>query len=264
MLHNRFMTISTTSLNLAALNLAQALPQLANTLPCTVHTFDNAEYGGTYNAMLATTLGNITAKKQSDKLCSNAICTDELWLVEHQNVFTLGQAGKPHHLLRATTTPVVQTDRGGQITWHGQGQLVSYFLFDLARLGFGVRDLVSHTEQALEDVLAQFLPPLLTAKARRDAPGVYIYDGDQMIGKIASLGFKIKHSHSYHGLAVNLINDLSAFDFINPCGYAGMTMVRLADFGAFDGSQTGDFINALLDNITKRRAGLIALRSIGN
>lgn len=138
-----------------------------------------------------------------------------------------------------------------------------YWLFDLNRLGIGVRDLVSHAEQAIEDVVREYLPDDLTAKARRDAPGVYIYNthGD-MLGKIASLGFKIKHGFSYHGIAINLVNDLSAFDDINPCGYAGMRMVKLTQFGRFDDSQTHEFIQKLINNIKARHQKNIALRAI--
>lgn len=188
---------------------------------------------------------------------------DELWIVEHQDVYTLGQAGKEEHILYKTDTPIIKTDRGGQVTWHGMGQLVVYWLWDLNRLAMGVRDLVSHAEQAIEDVVGEYLPSDLTAKARRDAPGVYIYNqsGD-MLGKIASLGFKIKHGHSYHGVAINLVNDLTAFNAINPCGYAGMTMVKLSQFGRFDDSQTHEFIHKFVNNIQKRHKGEIALRAI--
>lgn len=233
------------SLNLPNLNLPSFDPLVIKTLP-------NADYTTTHNAMFAQTLSKIEHKKNSTPLA------DELWLVEHADVYTLGQAGKKEHILFDNGTPIIQTDRGGQVTWHGTGQLVAYFLWDLNAIGFGVRDLVSHAEQAIEDVINGYLPDTLTAKARKDAPGVYIYntDGD-MLGKIASLGFKIKHGHSYHGIAINLINDLSAFNAINPCGYAGMTMVKLAQFCQF---QTDDFILKLIHNLVKRRAGEIALR----
>ncbi|MCG7411621.1 lipoyl(octanoyl) transferase LipB [Moraxella nonliquefaciens] len=207
--------------------------------------------------MLARILSYIDDKKNGQ------IHPDELWIVEHQDVYTLGQAGKEEHILYKTDTPIIKTDRGGQVTWHGMGQLVVYWLWDLNRLAMGVRDLVSHAEQAIEDVVGEYLPSDLTAKARRDAPGVYIYNqsGD-MLGKIASLGFKIKHGHSYHGVAINLVNDLTAFNAINPCGYAGMTMVKLSQFGRFDDSQTHEFIHKFVNNIQKRHKGEIALRAI--
>lgn len=218
---------------------------------------DKADYERTHHAMLGEILRRIDDKK------NNLIRPDALWLVEHLDVYTLGQAGKTEHILYNTGTPIIHTDRGGQVTWHGTGQLVVYFLWDLNMLGMGVRDLVSHAEQAIEDVIGEYLPPDLTAKARRDAPGVYVYNADgDMLGKIASLGFKIKHGHSYHGIAINLINDLSAFHAINPCGYAGMTMVKLAQFGKFTDSQTHEFIHKLINNIQKRHKGDIALRQI--
>lgn len=222
-----------------------------------VSIHENAEYNATHQAMFEQVLARIEAKKQ------NLSLADELWLVEHQDVYTLGQAGKEEHILYKTGTPIIKTDRGGQITWHGKGQLVVYWLFDLRKLNMGVRDLVSHAEQAIEDVVGQYLPDNLVAKARRDAPGVYIYntDGD-MLGKIASLGFKIKHGLSYHGVAINLLNDLSAFNAINPCGYAGMQMVKLADFGRFDASDVPVFIQKFANNIRQRHSKTIALRAV--
>ncbi|UNU73103.1 lipoyl(octanoyl) transferase LipB [Moraxella nasovis] len=246
------MTLSTTSLNLTNLNLS-TINQ--DRLAISIHP--NAEYNATHNAMLARTLARINDKKNGKDHA------DELWLVEHQDVYTLGQAGKKDHILYDTGTPIIQTDRGGQVTWHGTGQAVVYWLFDLHNLGIGVRDLVSHAEQAIEDVVNEYLPTDLTAKARRDAPGVYIYNtlGD-MLGKIASLGFKIKQGMSYHGVAINLTNDLSAFNAINPCGYAGMKMVKLENFGQFDSSKTHEFIQKFIGNIQKRHDGQIALRAI--
>ncbi|WP_019671946.1 lipoyl(octanoyl) transferase LipB [Psychrobacter lutiphocae] len=200
-----------------------------------VRTLLNADYESTHQQMLQKTLARIDKKKQG------IITADELWIVEHNDVYTLGQAGKKEHILQHTDTPIIQTDRGGQVTWHGKGQLVIYWLIDLNNLGWSVRDLVSHAEQSIEDVLNDYLQAVqpsnqpnqsqFYAKARQDAPGVYIYNQDHlMLGKIASLGFKIKHGFSYHGIALNLTCDLSAFNAINPCGYAGMQMLRLADF----------------------------------
>ncbi|WP_371923514.1 lipoyl(octanoyl) transferase LipB [Moraxella sp. FZFQ2102] len=215
----------------------------------------DAEYSATHDAMLSHTLLRIDDKKQDKSH------PDELWIVEHQDVYTLGQAGKPEHILYKTDTPIIKTDRGGQVTWHGKGQLVVYWLLDLHKLSFGVRDLVSHAEQAIEDVVSDYLPDSLIAKARRDAPGVYIYnhDGD-MLGKIASLGFKIKQGFSYHGIAINLVNDLSAFNAINPCGYAGMPMAKLESYGLFDDSKMGEFIEKFIKNIAARLSGTVALR----
>ena len=214
-----------------------------------------AEYLATHQAMLERTLERFAAKR------AGVYTADELWLVEHQDIYTLGQAGKEEHILYHTETPIIKTDRGGQVTWHGAGQLVAYFLFDLNALGMSVRDLVSHAEQAIEDVVNAYLPDTLTAKARRDAPGVYVYDVyGQMLGKIASLGFKIKHGFSYHGVAINLINDTKPFMAINPCGYAGMQMVRLAGFGKFDQSDVPTFIQRFVTNVKKRQAHQITLR----
>ena len=146
---------------------------------------------------------------------------DQLWLVEHHPVFTQGQAGKPEHLLMPGDIPVVQTDRGGQVTYHGPGQVVLYPLLDVRRARIGVRDLVSALENAVIVVLAELD---VVARARPDAPGVYVGQA-----KIASLGLRIRRGASFHGVALNVDGDLSPFDRINPCGYAGMTMTRLAD-----------------------------------
>lgn len=220
-----------------------------------IRLLDDAEYNQTHEAMLSHTLARIEQKKQGQNTL------DELWIVEHQDVYTLGQAGKKEHILYNTGTPIIQTDRGGQVTWHGKGQLVIYWLWDLHGLGLGVRDLVSHAEQAIEDVLQPYLPDSLIAKARKDAPGVYIYnhDGD-MLGKIASLGFKIKQGFSYHGVAINLTNDLTAFNAINPCGYAGMPMAKLANFGRFDVGQMPQILAEFIKNISQRHARQVALR----
>ncbi|MGH8466097.1 MAG: lipoyl(octanoyl) transferase LipB, partial [Pseudomonas sp.] len=146
---------------------------------------------------------------------------DEVWLVEHPAVFTQGQAGKAEHLLVPGDIPVVQTDRGGQVTYHGPGQLVAYLLLDVRRLGFGVRDLVSRIERCLIELLASYD---VEAAAKPDAPGVYV-DG----AKIASLGLRIRNGCSFHGLALNVDMDLAPFRRINPCGYAGLAMTQLRD-----------------------------------
>ena len=146
---------------------------------------------------------------------------DEVWLLEHEAVFTQGQAGKAEHILAAGEIPVVNVDRGGQVTYHGPGQLVAYTLLDIKRLEMGVRDLVSHLEHSVVDVLAQWG---VLAYAKPDAPGVYVNGA-----KIASLGLRIKKGRAYHGLALNVDMDLSPFQRINPCGYAGMAMTQLKD-----------------------------------
>ena len=266
-----------------------------------------ADYVPTLDAMLSRTLARIALKKEQ-----GLRTPDELWIVDHNDVYTLGQAGKEEHILQRTNTPIIKTDRGGQVTWHGHGQLVIYWLFDLESLGWSVRNRVSHAEQAIEDVVNDCLKSHasnslntsgntsvnISAHARRDAPGVYLYshlntasnenaqslsnaraDDAIMLGKIASLGFKIKHGFSYHGVAINLDCDLSAFNAINPCGYAGMQMLRLADFVAMDEQtavQTAEqsmqaianclsyeqVTQKLIDNIAKRHAGHIQLRAL--
>ena len=146
---------------------------------------------------------------------------DVLWWLEHDAVFTQGQAGKPEHLLDPGATPVLQSDRGGQVTWHGPGQLVGYLLLDLRRLGIGVRDLVDRIEGAVIGLLAGYG---IEGRSRRDAPGVYV-DG----AKIAALGLRVRKGCSYHGLSLNIAPDLAPFARINPCGYAGLRVTRLAD-----------------------------------
>jgi len=150
--------------------------------------------------------------------------TDEIWLLEHDSVFTQGQAGKAEHLLNTGDIPVVQVDRGGQVTYHGPGQLVMYLLIDLRRSGLGVRDMVSLMEQAIISVLNHYN---VTAYAKSDAPGVYVDNT-----KIASLGLRVRKGCTFHGLALNLDTDMSPFLRINPCGYAGMQMSNLTDYVA--------------------------------
>lgn len=159
---------------------------------------------------------------------------DEIWLLEHPPVYTLGQAGKPEHLLRNDRDiPLVKIDRGGQITYHGPGQLVAYLLIDLARRNMKVRELVALMEQAIIDTLADYG---LAAERREGAPGVYI-DG----AKIAALGLRVRKGCSYHGLALNVDVDLSPFAGINPCGYEGLKTIRMKDFGVGDSvSQVGE------------------------
>lgn len=145
---------------------------------------------------------------------------DEIWLVEHPPVFTQGQAGKSEHLLMPGDIPVMQSDRGGQVTYHGPGQQIMYVMVNLKRRKTGVRQLVTALEQTVVDTLAHFS---VTANARPDAPGVYV-DGK----KICSLGLRIRNGCSFHGLALNIDMDLAPFLLINPCGYAGMEMTQLA------------------------------------
>lgn len=148
---------------------------------------------------------------------------DEIWLLQHPPVFTLGQAGKPEHLLRSSDIPLVRIDRGGQITYHGPGQLVAYLLVDLKRRGYGVRELVSRMEQSVIDVLAEYG---VSATRTAGAPGVYVGGA-----KIAALGLRVKRGCSYHGLALNVDMDLAPFSYINPCGYQGMAVTQTRDLG---------------------------------
>ncbi|GLX13394.1 octanoyltransferase [Pseudomonas straminea] len=149
---------------------------------------------------------------------------DEIWLLQHPQVFTQGQAGKPEHLLAPGDIPVVQVERGGQVTFHGPGQLVGYLMLDLRRLDLGVRELVTLMEQALVEVLAGYG---VEAAPKADAPGVYV-GGD----KIASLGLRVRRGCSFHGLALNVDMDMTPFGRINPCGYAGLKMTQLKDLVA--------------------------------
>lgn len=159
-----------------------------------------------------------------------ATTPDEIWLLEHPPVFTQGQAGKAEHLLAPGTIPVVQSDRGGQVTYHGPGQLVAYFMLDLLRLGYGIRSLVTRIEQSMVDVLGDYG---ITAYADRAAPGVYVDDAGGLPGraKIGSLGLRVRRSCSYHGLSLNVAMDLEPFSRINPCGYSGLRMTQIADLG---------------------------------
>src|SRR5690606_8504833 len=148
---------------------------------------------------------------------------DELWLVEHPPVFTQGQAGKPEHLLLPGDIPVVQTDRGGQVTYHGPGQLIAYPLLDLKRNGLTVRGLVTLLEQSVIDLVA---PAGIEAVGRRDAPGVYVQGR-----KLAALGLRVRRGASYHGLALNVELDPAPFARINPCGMAGLAVTTLRELG---------------------------------
>lgn len=147
---------------------------------------------------------------------------DEIWLLEHPSLFTQGQAGKEEHLLAPGDIPVVQADRGGQVTYHAPGQLIAYVMVDLKRLGIGVRDLVSVLENAVIGTLSK---NNISAYAKPDAPGVYV---DEQ--KISSLGLRVRRGCSFHGLALNVNMDLEPFNRINPCGYQGLKMVNMASF----------------------------------
>ncbi len=167
---------------------------------------------------------------------------DELWFLEHTPVFTQGQAGKPEHLLATGDIPVIQADRGGQVTYHGPGQLVVYFMIDLKRKGVGPRFLVDTIEQSLVSVIDEFG---VTSYPKPDAPGVYVDEK-----KIASLGLRIRKGKSFHGLALNIDMDLEPFSRINPCGYAGMAMTTLNEVS--DNVLIEDVRNRLLSELKKK------------
>lgn len=152
----------------------------------------------------------------------NDTVADELWCLQHPRVYTQGQAGKPEHILAPGDIPVVQVDRGGQVTYHGPGQLVIYLMIDLRRRKLGVRALVDIIEQAIVRTLAGYG---IEAAPRADAPGVYVSGA-----KIASLGMRVRRGCSFHGLALNVDMDMEPFARINPCGYAGMAMTQIRDF----------------------------------
>ncbi len=164
-----------------------------------------------------------------------AATQDEIWLTQHTPVYTLGLAGKPEHLLRVDTgIPLIKTDRGGQITYHGPGQLVAYVLLDIKRRGVGVRTLVRKLESAVINLLATYD---ITAHYRADAPGVYVM-ANNTEAKIAALGLRIKNGCCYHGLALNIDMNLASFIHINPCGYAGLAVTQLRDLGVGDPLET--------------------------
>ena len=155
---------------------------------------------------------------------------DQVWIVQHLPVFTLGQAGRPEHLLDPGEIPVIRVDRGGQVTYHGPGQLILYLMLDLRRRGLGIRELVTAMEQAIIDLLGECG---VTAQSRREAPGVYV--GGR---KIASLGLRVRRGCSYHGLALNVDMDLEPFRRINPCGYPGLEVTQMVEVAGVHDLQT--------------------------
>ncbi len=167
------------------------------------------EYSDCYDAMKA-----FTEARDADSI-------DQLWLLEHSPVYTQGQAGKPEHVLLSNNIPIVQSDRGGQVTYHGPGQLVGYLLVDIGRIGVNTRQFVERVEDALTDAICSFG---IAAEANRDAHGVYVQGR-----KIASLGLRIRRGRSYHGFSLNVAMDMQPFLGINPCGYAGLVMCQLRD-----------------------------------
>ena len=175
----------------------------------------------------------------------NEASGDELWVVEHEPVFTQGQAGKPEHVLAAGDIPVVQVDRGGQVTYHGPGQLVVYPLLDLRRLGIGVREYVCRIEQAIIDTLDEWN---IQAERQDGAPGVYVAGA-----KIAALGIRVRRGCTFHGLSFNVAMDLEPFARINPCGYAGLRVTTVLDLG---GPSSMERIKAVLLEQLAKQFGL--------
>lgn len=185
------------------------------------------------------------ARMRELTLARDETTPDEIWFLEHPPVFTQGQAGKAEHVLAAGDIPVVQSDRGGQVTYHGPGQLVVYFLLDLQRLGYGIRTLVTKLEQATVDCLAGYG---IAAAPKPEAPGVYV--GER---KIASLGLRVRKNCTYHGLALNVAMDLSPWQRINPCGFRGMAMTQVSELG---GPSSVEHVARDLQPTLVRRLGL--------
>jgi lipoyl(octanoyl) transferase len=176
-----------------------------------------------------------------------AATPDEVWLVEHSPVYTLGQAGKPEHLLNPSNIPVIHTDRGGQVTYHGPGQIMAYVLMDLKRSGLFIKALVNQLEESIIATLQSY--GIDNACRKPGAPGVYV-PGRTDLAKIAALGLKVRNGCTYHGLALNLSMDLTPYDGINPCGYAGLQTVCMADFGVK--ASWDDVAQTLADQIVAR------------
>ena len=205
--------------------------------PPIIRSLGRVDYAATWQAMV-----DFTKARTADT-------PDELWVCEHPPVYTLGQAGKPEHRLIDNGIPLVSCDRGGQITYHGPGQVVIYLLLDVTRRGIDVRDLVSRIEQAIIDLLGE---QGVIAVRLDGAPGVYIprAEDGRGVAKIASLGLRVKRNGCYHGLALNVDMDLAPFLAINPCGYAGMAVTQTRDLGiALTPAQAGE---ALVRHLTQQ------------
>ena len=172
----------------------------------------------------------------------SAMTQDEIWLLQHPPIYTQGLAGKTEHLLRSNGIDVIKTDRGGQITYHGPGQLIAYLLLDMRRLKLGVRELVTRMENAMINLLKN---ENIQAKNRLDAPGVYVDSA-----KIAALGLKIKKGYCYHGIALNVDMDLTPFSNINPCGYADLQVTQTKNLGITDSIET--ISNKLIAHLTEQ------------
>ncbi|MGY0399366.1 MAG: lipoyl(octanoyl) transferase LipB [Ostreibacterium sp.] len=177
------------------------------------------------------------------------ITVDELWLTQHHPVFTQGQAGKPEHILSVKDIPIIQSDRGGQVTYHGPGQVVLYLLVNIRRRGIAVRQMVS----LIEDSVVALLDAIsLTAFTKKNSPGVYV-NIDNMEHKIASLGLRIKNGCTYHGVAVNVSMDLSPFSDINPCGYKGLAVTQIVDSISVERWKSVEQVGNNLANIMREK-----------
>jgi lipoyl(octanoyl) transferase len=196
----------------------------------------------------------VAAEMQAFTAERTADTRDEVWFVEHPPVYTLGMRADRSHLLAPGDIPVVQIDRGGQVTYHGPGQLVAYVLLDLKRLGWTARTLVQALESAVIDTVAGYG---VAAVARRDAPGVYVASGKRAGAKLGAVGLRVKRHCSYHGLAVNVAMDLAPFSGINPCGYEGLEVTQLKDLCGMDDLARfrADFRPQLLKRLTPVRSG---------
>lgn len=183
----------------------------AHPQPPAIHSLGLVDYRPTWEAMQ-----RFTAER-------TAATRDEIWLLQHPPTYTQGQAGKPEHLLRDSAIPLVKIDRGGQITYHGPGQIIAYLLLDLRRWKLNVRELVSLMEQAVIDLLAAHG---IAAHAKKEAPGVYVG-----AAKISALGLKVRNGCCYHGLALNVAMDMAPFANINPCGYSGLRVTQICELG---------------------------------
>ena len=186
-----------------------------NDLRCNIKHYGTEDYFSTWQAMK-----DFTLARTKDTY-------DEIWLLQHPSVYTLGVAGKSEHLLQDNGIAVIKTDRGGQVTYHGPGQIVAYLLLDIRRLKLGVRELVRKMEGAVIDLLQEYC---IDTESHKEAPGVYVGDA-----KIAALGLKIKNGCCYHGVALNVDMDLAPFSAINPCGYPGLRVTQTKDLGIPDG-----------------------------
>lgn len=198
----------------------------------TFEDLGTVDYESTWSAMNAFTLGRDENQE------------DECWFLQHNPVFTLGQAGKPEHILNPHQIPVVNTDRGGQVTYHGPGQLVAYLLVDIKRRKIGIRQLVDLIENSIIELLDGYG---IVAATRKGAPGVYVDEK-----KIAALGLRIKQGCSYHGFSLNVDMDLEPFSYINPCGYPGMSVTQLRELLEEPQENLFEDVQARLQSILSR------------